>query len=130
MPRPEFTVRVALFDRAIGGVRLEVISDYQQKSVDNFVDSLRAAGLIEIIADRPEMLMFDLLPPGNVVDTREWAIANAERMDALGYNAVMAPRVYTEPPTTPEPREPMVTQIPECPACGLGFGCRCGDRGS
>lgn len=52
-----------------------------------FLECLRYAGLVVLHNER----IFDVLPPGKVHDTKQWADQNAERMSSFGYNAVAAP---------------------------------------
>lgn len=84
MERTKYVVRISM---AVGRT--------QDKWFGPFIESLRYAGLLDLIKDDGITRVFDLLPPRDIEDTAQWARVNAERMKTFGFNAVKAPRCFS-----------------------------------
>jgi len=91
MKRQKWVVRVVNSDPEKFGLEREL--GWPAQVPGDFLDCLRAAGLITVHEASPERQVFDIHCPAgpHQVDTQLWAEMNADRMKSFGYNAVAAP---------------------------------------
>lgn len=77
-------------------VRVILLQD-QLENTDlcSLVESLRYMGIVEILDNENDRMVFELKPPSKV-DSKTWASQNSERMNTMGFMAASAPEWKNE----------------------------------